>query len=96
MSNTPKSTSPVPKILLPIAILSSIGAVWSYFHTKAFVEQAVNTEGKVVEMIRMDYPDPDNPTFTPVFIFEDKFSKQHKISSRTSTYPPAYEVGDKV
>jgi hypothetical protein len=67
MSNTPKSTSHVLKILLPIAILSSIGAVWSYFHTKAFVEQAVNTEGEVVEMIRMDYQDPDNPTFTPVF-----------------------------
>jgi hypothetical protein len=71
-----------------------IGAAFAYSHARAFVTRAVRAEGTVVELV--DRGGSSGTTYAPVFLFTDAADAKHKVYSSLSSYPPAYEVGEKV
>ena len=82
-------------ILLLSSILVAVGAGYFYFATKSFLEKAQTTEGTVIELIKKKSSDGKS-TYAPVFTYKDSDNLEHKIYSTTSSYPPAYEVNEKV
>lgn len=82
-------------ILLFSSVLNLGAACYFYFDTKNFLSLAQSTEGTVVELIKKESTD-GNDTYAPVFTFEDTKNKTHKVESKSSSYPAAYEVDEKV
>ena len=82
-------------ILLFSSVLNLGAACYFYFDTKNFLSHAQLTDGTVVELIKKISTD-GNDTYAPVFTFEDTNNKTHKVKSKSSSYPAAYEVNEKV
>ena len=74
------------------SLLLLSGSIWSYIVNAEFVSTAQETTGEVVELVERN--SDDSTTFAPVFVYLDKSGAKHKIYSSTSSYPPAYELGE--
>ena len=71
-----------------------IGGAWAYLHTRSFVEKAERADGTVVELIERD--GDGGTAYAPAYTFTDASGAEHKAYSTVSSYPPQYEVGEKV
>ena len=86
------------KIIGIVGIISSvismvIGLIF-FFNSRAFVKNAIRTEGRIVEIKEVSF---DGETFyKSIFTFTDKNNKEHKIVPSTRSTIPAHEVGDAV
>ena len=75
-----------------------IGAYFLYKSTSTFLEDAVSTEGTVIELLRV-YSDSDSGTsitYKPVVEFLDKNGSDFEFTSSSSSNPPSYSIGEKV
>ncbi|MHC4758443.1 MAG: DUF3592 domain-containing protein [Planctomycetota bacterium] len=82
--------------VMMILFFSGIFGLGTYFtiKTNKFLETAVKTEGKVVEMEK-SYSD-GNSRYCPIFTFVDNTGNEQRARSSVSSYPPPYEVGDNI
>ena len=75
-------------VLLAIALVSAL-YYWYFLRT------ASRTDGRIIRMI--EHRDRGNhTTYFPVFTFQDESGSEHTIHASGGTFPPAYEIGDKV
>jgi hypothetical protein len=71
------------------------GAAWDYSTTRNFQARASRFDGKVIEMERRASSEGAD-TWSPVVEFVADDGVRVTFDSRTSSYPPAYFVGEKV
>ena len=81
-------------VLALVGPLMLVAAGIGFQHERAFIRRASTAQAVVVEMV--EKRGNDGPTFAPVYVFHDNSGQEQKIYSRTSSYPPAYRVGDKI
>lgn len=77
------------------ASLSLILGTFLAYRTNVFKDSAVKAEGEVIQLVERK-SEEDGLMFSPVFSFDDLDGRSHTIYSSTSTYPPSYDVGEKV
>ena len=61
-------------------------------NTKSFLNKAERTHGTVLDVV--ERRTSDGTMFYPVYSFVDVYGTQHKIYSKSGSYPPRYDVGD--
>jgi len=61
-------------------------------NTKSFLNKAERTNGTVLDVV--EQRTSDGTMFYPVYSFVDVYGTQHKIYSKSGSYPPRYDVGD--
>jgi hypothetical protein len=95
-----------PKILVRVfgalslisacALLALGGSCYS--RSVAFKKTAVEAQGAVVELKEGSGGGPGNhhTVYYPVVRFADKAGQDHTLYSSSGSYPPAYEVGERV
>ena len=80
--------------------LSVLGPVMLIFggigiaHEWKFLSVATRTQATVVEMV--DHHGDSGTSYAPVYVFRDVAGQEQKVSSRCSSYPPSYQVGDRI
>jgi uncharacterized Tic20 family protein len=67
---------------------------YCYMSTTSFLNKAEKTEGKVLEVV--ERKTSDGTTYYPVYSFVDVYGTEHKIYSKSGSYPPQYNVGDPI
>ena len=78
-------------VLGPIMLLAcGIGVACE----RHFLKLATSAEAMVVVMAEVHHD--DGTSYAPVYVFLDTKGQEQKIFSKTSSYPPAYRVGDKI
>lgn len=88
-------TLKVFKVLFPLIGLAALMGAWMlYSNARQFVATAVTAEGTVVELVRSR--SSDSTTYAPRVTFTDAQGRAHAFTSRTSSNPPAYHVGETV
>lgn len=65
-----------------------------YTGTRSFLDSTVNAEGLVTDMIKHQYY--DGIQYRPVVSFSTPSGENIVFRARTSSYPAAYRVGEKV
>lgn len=84
----------VGRILTGLApLMLGVGIVGAV-HEWRFVQTAHRTEGTIVEMV--EHRGDHGVTYSPVYTFRTQTGQEQKVYARTSSYPPAFQVGDKV
>jgi hypothetical protein len=71
-------------------------AGFSYFRTKDFIARSVEVGGEVVRLERSKYRDKYGYTYAPVFSFTAEDGKDHEVTSKVSSSPAGFAVGDAV
>ena len=88
---------PWPLVLLGLGLLAGAGfAAWSELE---FRKIAVETDGRVVEMIAHTSRDSDgrsSRTYTPVFTFNLPSGKEVRVEGSVASNPPCCSVGEAV
>ena len=79
-------------ILLLVGIILLLIAYLLYNKTKKLLETGVRTQAEVIELIR-NY-DSDGDTYTPVFSYIHHTGETKTYTSKISSSPPAYDVGE--
>ncbi|MBR0659269.1 DUF3592 domain-containing protein [Neoroseomonas oryzicola] len=102
-TRTLRPGSKVPKIIGSLLLLVGIGllvgsgfAIWTEVK---FRRIAVETDGRVVEMLRSSSRDRDgrsSVTYKPVFVFRLPEGKEIRVEGGVSSNPPCCRVGDVV
>ncbi len=83
------------KVLFPLIGLGALTGAWLlYSDAREFVATSTATEGTVVELVRSR--SSDSTTYAPQVTFTDAQGRAHAFTSRTSSNPPAYHVGETV
>ena len=77
--------------LAPLLIVAGIIGAVNEWH---FIRTAHRAEGTVVEMI--ERRGEHGVTYAPVYTFKVQTGQVQKVHSRSSSYPPVYQVGDKI
>jgi hypothetical protein len=100
---TQGGSRPAPRWLGPLFLLVGLGliagagiAVWLEL---AFRERAVETDGRIVEMIRETTRDRDggsSTNWTPVFAYRLPDGREVRVTASFSSSPPCCKVGDAV
>ena len=75
-----------------ISLASSIG--WS-INTKQFIEQAVTTDGIVIDFVK-HYDEDGDVSYSPVVRFKTPDNITVEFFSAMRSYPPAYYIGQQV
>jgi hypothetical protein len=75
-------------------VLGLVAITAAAFETYRFKSKAITAEGTVIELIRV--AGDDNDTFAPRVQFKDTSGTEHTFRARSSSYPAAYTVGEKV
>ena len=70
--------------------------ICTYFtiSTKSFLNKAEKARGTVLEIV--ERRTSDGTMYYPVYSFADVYGTEHKIYSKSGSYPPQYEVGDSI
>lgn len=82
-------------LFLAAAFELVLGGVF-YWRTANFIKSAQQTSGLIVELEKRESNDESGATYYPIYTFTDNSGVEHRITARNGTYPPAFEVGEKV
>jgi hypothetical protein len=82
--------------LIPVGLLLLLGAAFSVWTTKAWLARAVETQGTVIEMLRVRDSEDKGYLFTPIVRFETIDGRTVEFQSGLRTNPPAYRAGQEV
>jgi hypothetical protein len=77
-----------------IGLLMLCGAFFVYSNTQNFLESAVETKGRVVELLRSR--SSDSTVYRPVVEFKTATGQRVEFSSSTGSNPPSYSIGETV
>ncbi|WP_422858083.1 DUF3592 domain-containing protein [Flagellimonas sp. S174] len=69
-------------------------AYLQYQKTELLLEKGIRTTATVTQLLRTS--SSDSNTYAPVFEFKDRQKNTHSYTSKISSSPPAYDVGEKV
>ena len=87
------------KVIGTLAILfsaiSMVLGLFFFFNNRAFVKNAIRTEGRIVEARIVSTRD-GKTSHKSIFVFTDKNNKEHWIVPSIRISSPAYEAGDTV
>jgi len=75
-------------------IVLLIVAFLSYAHTKDFLEDALTTEGTVVQLIATEFE--NSVTYRPLVEYKTRIDKMVKFTSPIGSNPPSYTKGEMV
>jgi len=64
--------------------------------TQNFLSESVQTEGLVIQLIEHTSNDSSNPMHHPLIEFQDASGQRYGFESSFGSYPPRYEVGQKI
>ncbi|MFG3596108.1 DUF3592 domain-containing protein [Bradyrhizobium sp. RDI18] len=82
--------------LIPIGLLLLLGAGFSVWSTKAWLARAVETQGTVIEMLRVRDSENKGYLFTPIVRFDTIDGRTVEFQSGLRTNPPLYRTGQEV
>lgn len=82
--------------MIPIGLLLLLAAAWSVWSTKTWLARTLETEGVVLEMVRVRDSDDKGYLFFPIVRFETADGRTHEFESSLRTNPPAYRPGEAV
>jgi len=77
--------------LAPMMIIAAIAGAISELN---FLRTASKAQGTVVELV--EHNGDHGSSYAPIYVFYDAAGQEQKVYSRCSSYPPAYQVGDKI
>jgi hypothetical protein len=83
-------------VIVPIGLLLLALAAWSVWSTKTWIAHAVETQGTVIEMVRMRDSDNTGYLYAPLVRFSTAEGKTIEFQSSLHTNPPAYRTGQTV
>jgi uncharacterized Tic20 family protein len=75
--------------ILPLGICT-----YCTMSTRNFLNKAEKTHGTVLEIV--ERRTSDGTMYYPVYSFVDIYGTEHKIYSKSGSYPPRYDVGDPI
>lgn len=75
--------------ILPLGICT-----YCYMSTNSFLKTAEKTHGTVLDVV--ERRTSDGTMYYPVYSFVDVYGTEHKIYSKSGSYPPRYDVGDPI
>jgi hypothetical protein len=82
--------------LLVVGVLIIAWGANSWWSTSRFAARALSAPGEVIELkVHHDSEDNSN-TYSPVFRYTLPNGRQITLESGVRTYPPAYQVGERV
>lgn len=81
-------------ILTVLAALMITAGIAGFINEQRFLQTASKAQAAVVEMVQRN--GDHGSSYAPVYVFRDAAGKEQKVYSRCSSYPPAYQVGDKI
>lgn len=70
-------------------------AFYFYSDSRSLLDEGLSAEGEVVKLLRMRSSE-GGISYRPVVVFNDESGKPVEITSRVSSNPPAYSVGERV
>jgi hypothetical protein len=82
--------------IVPIGVLLLLLAAWSVWSTKMWIARSVETQGTVIEMVRVRDSDNAGYMYTPRVRFSTAEGKTIEFESSLRTNPPAYSTGQTV
>jgi hypothetical protein len=82
-------------LMLAIAIITLPLSFFTYAHSQRFIKSANRAQGTVIRLDERS-GSGSRSVYYPVYTFQDSQGKQHEIYSSSGSYPPSYEVGEKV
>jgi len=82
--------------LVIIGMVLLTGAYYMYQNSKSFVENAMVTEGTVIELLRTQSRNSDSYSYRPIVVFETASGEAVEFISSTGSNPPRYSKGEKV
>lgn len=80
------------RILLLLGAMFCAAAVYRFIDNQDFLQRAVRVEGTVVELNRKI----GRRARFPVVQYTDHLGREHKLYSRSGSYPPSHFLGEKV
>jgi hypothetical protein len=83
-------------VLLPIGLLLLLGAAYSVWSTRTWLETAIEAQGSVIEMVRVRDSDSKGYLYTPLVRFRTWDGNTIEFQSSLRTNPPAYRTGETV
>lgn len=83
-------------VLIPVGLSLLLGAAWSVSSTKAWIAQATEVQGKVIEMVRIRDRDDGGYMYAPVVRFETAEGSTVEFQSTLRSNPPGYRTGQTV
>ena len=78
--------------LLDTLVLAGV-AIWLYSSARSFVDQAIPTQGTVVELRPSSH---SSGTYQTVFEYRDQSGVTHRKECNSSSNPPSHAIGEKV
>ena len=85
-------------LVVAIIILSGLAlsgiAGWLYFQQANLERNGLSTEGIVIGLAESS--DSEGTTYAPIVRFRTQGGRSFEFQSNHSSYPPAYEIGQKV
>ncbi len=81
---------------LLLGLVLTYFAVKDYRLTKELLKDGAQAEATVVEMLRTGSTKNGNPMTSPRFEYQNQTGQLCEFRSSVSSYPPEYEVGEKV
>lgn len=84
-------------LFLTAAFELVLGGVLSLRTTK-FIKTAHKTSGRIVKLEKRESFSDEKPsvTYYPIYVFTDDSGVEHRITSNTGSYPPAFKVGEAI
>lgn len=79
-------------IILACACLFIMVISFLYIHN--FIRQARQAQGCIIQLV--DREEDGGTSYYPVFTFKDANGVKHIVYSDTGSYPPTYQIGDKI
>jgi hypothetical protein len=77
------------------AVIATVLCVWTVRRENNFLHTAATAEGTVVALTQHGNSD-GTMEFAPVFTYSGSAGQTYTVTSATSSYPPAYAVGQRV
>jgi len=84
----------VAGFMVAMALIALPTDFFVYRHIQHFVATASHSPGKVTKLVEEN--GNHHIVYFPVFEFRDAYGQRHEIDSHSGSYPPEYEVGDKI
>jgi len=82
-------------VLIPVGLSLLLGAGWSTWSTKTWIDRTVEGQGKVIEMVRIR-SDDGGYMYAPLVRFETSDGRSIEFESRVRSNPPGYRTGQTV
>src|SRR4051794_41757070 len=83
-------------VLIPVGLSLLLGAAWSTWSTKTWIDHTIEGQGKVIEMVRIRDRDDGGYMFAPLVRFQTGDGRSIEFQSSLRSNPPGYRTGQTV